>query len=601
MATFWKAAVRQGEPPQEGAPAVSVRTRRLAASGLVILVGLTMFVIEAICLRVGLPGTTVTPVWVASGVGLAAVLLFGRRALIGIYIGSVLAQMTAHTSLQLSLILDVTVVIEPLIAATALTYFAGCRCDFLRMRDTAVLLVFGAGVAAGVSAAIGATMLMFAYHLSWSAFGTNFLTWWLGDVAGLILVTPLIMYFVRLPYERPTPRRIVESLLLVGLIAAVGYASFSGTVELYVAATAEYVIFTLLMWTAFRFGPRLTMLATNMLAVIAIIATVDGRGPFMRPTLNGTLLYFQASMSVLGVAALIMATIVSERREALRAVESARDDLEVKVRERTMQLEELATHDPLTALLNRRAFTEHLQRAISQAHRGRASALLYLDIDHFKEFNDSRGHAFGDTVLIEVAKILAAEARENDIVARLGGDEFTVLVDGADVPEAQAAGERMRLGVEKLSSSLGGNLSVSGGTVVVDGSLDVEGLLKAVDETMVRRQSRRPRACARRSSPDSDGACSAGGRGRSGALARCRALKSACLGGSRPRQVGCIPADEMPTWDSRRGVPCEATAGNPARCLVCDPKSSAESPCCAGKFLQNYHVDLCSQKSIRLT
>lgn len=460
------------------------KRRHFAVATQLVAVGLAMYVIEVLCLKIGLPGTTVSPVYLASGVGLAAVLLAGWRTLVPIYVVSVLASLTVGTPLLVSLVLNVASVIELVIAGAALMHFCGRRCDLLRIRDAAVLLVFGAGLAAGAAAVFGTVVLQVAFDLGWSAFVTNWTTWWLGDLAGLILVTPLIMSFVTLRPRRPEVRHVVEAGFLLAVIAAVGYVAFTGLINVYSATPAQYIIFTLLMWTAFRFGPCLTMVSTNILALIAIAAAVHMRGPFILPTLNDTLLFFQASMSVLGVAALILATVVNERREALRAVVEARDGLEETVRRRTAQLEELATHDALTGLFNRRAFADHLERAVSQARRDREASLLFVDVDTFKAFNDSRGHAFGDTVLKTVARALTLEARKNDIVARLGGDEFVVLLDGSDVAEAHTVGERIRLRAEELGRPLGAAISLSGGTASVDGLLDAEGVMKAVDDSM---------------------------------------------------------------------------------------------------------------------
>ena len=123
-------------------------------------------------------------------------------------------------------------------------------------------------------------------------------------------------------------------------------------------------------------------------------------------------------MSALGVAVLVLAALVNERQQALRAVEAARDELEEKVRERTRQLDELARHDPLTALANVRSFTEELERAVRQAARGHHSALFFADLDRFKACNDTFGHAFGDSVLTAADQAMyEAKVRGNTIVA----------------------------------------------------------------------------------------------------------------------------------------------------------------------------------------
>jgi len=96
------------------------------------------------------------------------------------------------------------------------------------------------------------------------------------------------------------------------------------------------------------------------------------------------------------------------------------------------QLEEIAYHDMLTSLPNRRMFTEQFRMRLAIARRKRESfGILLIDLDHFKRINDAFGHDAGDAVLIETAKRLQAALRESDCPARLGGDEFGVLLVSA--------------------------------------------------------------------------------------------------------------------------------------------------------------------------
>ena len=90
-----------------------------------------------------------------------------------------------------------------------------------------------------------------------------------------------------------------------------------------------------------------------------------------------------------------------------------------------------AMHDPLTGLLNRGAFLESLHRACARADRdGHQLGVLYIDLDGFKQINDTFGHGIGDVVLVEAAHRLRANLRDGETIGRLGGDEFIVLLEG---------------------------------------------------------------------------------------------------------------------------------------------------------------------------
>ena len=129
-------------------------------------------------------------------------------------------------------------------------------------------------------------------------------------------------------------------------------------------------------------------------------------------------------------------------------------------------------HSP--GLLNRYSLEEMLNRTIARANRGVVSSLLYMDLDNFKEVNDTVGHGVGDDVLITFAGQMKAAMRMEDIVFRLGGDEFAVLLDGMDCEEALNAAERMRAAIEGFRFELAGRvftLSLSIGLIEIDGAL----------------------------------------------------------------------------------------------------------------------------------
>lgn len=118
------------------------------------------------------------------------------------------------------------------------------------------------------------------------------------------------------------------------------------------------------------------------------------------------------------------------------------DALKKKLSSTQAQIAELETRvdeDPLTGLLNRRGFTKALERTLHYAKRYRATAaLLYLDLDGFKQVNDRHGHAAGDWVLGRVGRMLAGSVRASDVAARVGGDEFTVILWNLNEAQAEA-------------------------------------------------------------------------------------------------------------------------------------------------------------------
>lgn len=118
------------------------------------------------------------------------------------------------------------------------------------------------------------------------------------------------------------------------------------------------------------------------------------------------------------------------------------------------QVHQLAFHDPLTHLANRRLMLDHLEQAMSTSKRSqRHGALLFLDLDNFKPLNDTHGHGVGDLLLIEVAERLKACVREADTVARFGGDEFVVLLCELSTQPGEAAEQAVAI-AEKVRTRL---------------------------------------------------------------------------------------------------------------------------------------------------
>lgn len=164
----------------------------------------------------------------------------------------------------------------------------------------------------------------------------------------------------------------------------------------------------------------------------------------------------------------------------------------VELKSAYQQERRLAQTDPLTALLNRRAFTEILEREIQRSQRyGFAFTLAYLDIDNFKQVNDRLGHAEGDRLLQKVADILTQGYRAGDYHARLGGDEFAILLAQTDQAQATPALQRLMAGFASLKAPIP-SIGFSIGAVTFQETLpeSAEKALSAADKVMYAAKSR---------------------------------------------------------------------------------------------------------------
>ncbi|MEA1996889.1 MAG: diguanylate cyclase, partial [Gemmatimonadota bacterium] len=139
-----------------------------------------------------------------------------------------------------------------------------------------------------------------------------------------------------------------------------------------------------------------------------------------------------------------------------KKIEQEKDLLFSKLQQLNKQLETLAITDGLTRLYNHRFFMENISREFSRAQRsGQPLALMMVDIDSFKKFNDTYGHQLGDQVLVKVADVFRNSRRSSDIVARYGGEEFVLLLPDTDLAKAMVLAEKLRKGVGKVTISTG--------------------------------------------------------------------------------------------------------------------------------------------------
>lgn len=159
---------------------------------------------------------------------------------------------------------------------------------------------------------------------------------------------------------------------------------------------------------------------------------------------------------------------------------------EEALRDANAQLEELALHDPLTGLANRRKFVERFAFEMARAERIRTPpSLLMSDIDNFKAINDQHGHLAGDACLKALAGVLARSVRAVDLVARFGGEEFVVLLPETSVAQSLIAAERMRSTVEAQPIGIEDGAPAVAVTISV-GAATATGVWPTLDEILTR-------------------------------------------------------------------------------------------------------------------
>jgi signal transduction histidine kinase/integral membrane sensor domain MASE1/CheY-like chemotaxis protein len=297
-----------------------------------------------------------TPVWPPAGIALAAFLLGGRQVWPAILAAAFLVNLTTTGSVLTSLGIAVGNTLAGLVGARLVIRFAGGAWVFDRALDAFTFLVTAAVPSAAVSATIGVTTLTVAGYATWADYSRVWATWWLGDVAGDVVLVPAALLWYRQRGAGRIGERPLEAVALLLCVIGVAQAVFGGAVPFATKTyPLEFVFIPVLLWSAFRFGPREAATVLLLLGGFALGGTLRGVGAFAAATPNESLLLLQAFLVTMGMTILPVATLVWDRRrdEAERAgLLSREQSARAEADERRRVAEQLAA----TA----RSFTETL-------------------------------------------------------------------------------------------------------------------------------------------------------------------------------------------------------------------------------------------------
>ena len=356
-------------------------------------------------------GTSVgATLWPASGVTVSVLLLRPRREwpfyLVAIgFADFTMDIVSAGFPIRVAYGLAAANCLEPLLSATLLRRWLRVRPDLSRLRDLGLFYFAAALCGPMLSATVGSIWNWVMGDGAIWPFGGR---WYVGDALGVIVVAPLILTIAGASF-RPAltvSRRFAFALTFAVIAVALPW-DFSASVGL------PFLVIPALSVTGILLGTRAAAVAVFVAGAVVETLSTIGHGPFsgsgaFTGLLSAQMYLVACSASGLAAAAL-MAGLASR--------------------------EEMALHDSLTGLANRRLLLDRFAVACSHlARRPGAVGFMLVDLDGFKTINDEHGHAVGDQVLVETARRLQSVVREEDTIARIGGDEFVILLDRVEDP-----------------------------------------------------------------------------------------------------------------------------------------------------------------------
>jgi sigma-B regulation protein RsbU (phosphoserine phosphatase) len=311
-------------------------------------------------------------VWPPSGITLAAVLLGGYRIWPGILLGALAANILNLGSghpLLIAVAVACGVATGGTLEAVTGAWLNQRWCGKGNLFDRGhniIKFVAAAALSCTTSPTLGVLSLCLGGYVPWSAFGYSWFTWWIGDLTGVLVLTPLIvtwfhpiLNFISRIFSCGWRGRFNGAkwaefglwLLLVGIITNIAFGF---------RYPIEYLMIPLLVWAALRFGRGGATLAIFLVAAIAIVGSVYGVSSFIRSTLYESLLLLQTFVGSVTVTTLILSAIINERESAKAELEKANQELEYRVEKRTAQLKE--ANGEITRL-NQRLQAENLRMA----------------------------------------------------------------------------------------------------------------------------------------------------------------------------------------------------------------------------------------------
>lgn len=367
--------------------------------------------------------TKIIVVYPSLGLAIAILLIYGSRFWPAVFVGFFIAFFIQGHSSLFSFLIAISTVFEVLLGVILLTIKNNFDYSLRTSKDY-FKLFFIVGVFSTAVGALLYSLVFYAFEIiNHSDFLNSLKFIWMGHIMGVIVVAPFALIWKQKAVNF-TKNSLLEIILFFGFTFLAGQAIFlDWFYEYFGAINRGYWMYLFVSIAAIRFGRHGASLIILMVAIQGLYGAYNGVGFFSVDIVKTGLINYWVYTMVVVVVGMAQATFITERKKE-------------------------ANYDSLTSLPNRRLFNDRLEMELKKAKRENYPVtLLFMDLDHFKEVNDTLGHHVGDSLLIVAAQRIQNCVRESDTVARLGGDEFTILL-----PNIGEIGKIERIATEILAA-----------------------------------------------------------------------------------------------------------------------------------------------------
>jgi len=330
----------------------------------VVIVAAGYYGLAEICRRLASTPQDVTPVWFPDGFASAAILLFGDRLLLGVFIGSFLANIWAFLKTDTTLHLMQSIAQVTMIAIGTTTGIGlgsyllrraiGRESPLRNFRNVAQFFWLTGLMGTMVNATAGVTALCLGGTIAWSEYANVWLTWWVSNVTGIFVLTPTLLSWSEINrykliyfYRKTKPLHFLEALVMLVIVLTISQTAFAGIYPI------EYLIIPCLVWVTFRFGHFAAANLILLIAIIAIIGTLKGSGSFARDNINESLLLLQSFIVATVSFTLILSGTINEQRRNSNHLKKSQIELLQKSQLLTKSNQELTQAKQLAEAANR--------------------------------------------------------------------------------------------------------------------------------------------------------------------------------------------------------------------------------------------------------
>jgi PAS domain S-box-containing protein len=320
----------------------AMRGRYAAA---LILVATAYFVLAKLGLRLASINPSASPIWPPTGLTLAAVVLAGPRIWPAIFVGAFATNLTTAGTLETSALIALGNTLEAVVGGILIERWSGGRDTFDSPARVAKFTVVCVAFATVISASVGVVTLCAAGLAHWQNFGPIWITWWLGDAAGALVVTPVIVSWALADWRGVDVRDHWAAAAVLGFAVVVGLVAFGPIVpESEYTSPLGFLAILPLFWAALWRNPRDTATVALILTGFAIWATLRSAGPFGHIGLNESFLLLLTFMISVSVPSLALSADVTMRRRVEDELRRSQAELDERVKERTSALADANIH-----------------------------------------------------------------------------------------------------------------------------------------------------------------------------------------------------------------------------------------------------------------